>query len=147
MPILQAQIRDRDQKLSPGEALVQLGPTIGVLVGQPPVPTGKKKRKPTLTQVLGLIDTGASTSCIDQAFAQSLGLTIIDERDAYGIGGKKKHPVFLALVQSPELKMQRIGEFTGVDMPGGHKVLLGREFLLDMVFIYDGNMGIVTICR
>ncbi len=147
MPILQSQISDQDQKLSAGQALVQLGPTIAVLVGQPPLPTGKKKPKPTLTQVLGLIDTGASTSCIDQAFAQSLGLTIIDERDAHGIGGEKKHPVFLALVQSQDLKMQRIGEFIGVDMPGGHRVLLGREFLLGMVLIYDGNSGIVTICR
>ena len=147
MPILQTQIKTNDPNVAPAQALVNAGPTINVLVGQPPLPNAPTADHPKLEQVVALIDTGASTSCIDEKFATDLGLTIIDEQTAHGIGGPKLHSRFLALMQVPELSTHATGNFLGVDLKGRQPVLLGRDFLDASIFIYDGKSGIISICR
>ncbi len=147
MPILQTQIKTTDQKVAPAKALVSAGPTINVLVGQPPLPDSPTADHPKLEQVIALIDTGASTSCIDEKFATDLGLTIIDEQTAHGIGGPKLHSRFLAFMQIPELLTHTTKNFLGVDLKGRQPILLGRDFLYNSIFVYDGVTGIISICR
>ncbi len=147
MPILQTQIKTNDPKKAPAQVLISAGPTIHVLVGQPPLPNEPPADHPKLEQVIALIDTGASTSCIDEKFATDLGLTIIDEQTAHGIGGPKLHSRFLALMQVPELSTHATGSFLGVDLKGRQPVLLGRDFLNNSILVYDGVSGIISICR
>ena len=147
MPILQTQIKTNDPKVAPARALVSAGPTINVLVGQPPLPNEPAADQPKLEQVIALIDTGATTSCIDEKFATDLGLTIIDEQTAHGIGGAKLHSRFLAFMQIPELSTHTTKNFLGVDLKGRQPVLLGRDFLYSSIFVYDGVSGIISICR
>ena len=147
MSILQTQIKSNDPKVAPSRVLVSAGPTINVLVGQPPLPDEPTADHLRLEQVVALIDTGASTSCIDEKFATDLGLTIIDEQTAHGIGGSKLHSRFLALMQVPELSTHATGNFLGVDLKGRQPVLLGRDFLYGSIFIYDGASGIISICQ
>ena len=132
MSILQVQIKTNDPKVAPAQALVNAGPTISVLVGQPPLPDEPTTDQPKLEQVIALIDTGATTSCIDEKFATDLGLTVIDEQTAHGIGGPKLHSRFLVFMQVPELSTHKTGNFLGVDLKGRQPVLLGRDFLSDI---------------
>lgn len=147
MSILQIQIKTDDPKITPAHALVNAGPTINVLVGQPPLPDEATADHPKMEQVIALIDTGATTSCIDEKLATDLGLTIIDEQTAHGIGGPKLHSRFLAFMQVPELSTHTTKNFLGVDLKGRQPVLLGRDFLWGSIFIYDGASGIISICR
>ena len=99
-------------------------------------------------EVNALIDTGASTSCIDEKLARKLGLTPIDRQEIAGVGGKKEHIIYLGMIYvPPPLNMYSKGRFVGVDMVGQQPVLLGRNFLLGTVLIYNGVNGSISICR
>ncbi len=129
--------------------LISFGPTVEVIVshhnpdGQEPP---EEQEKPE--SVHGLIDSGASESCIDAQLAQKLGLPIIDIRSIAGVGGAKTHNVYLAQIHIYTLDIFQYGAFTGVDLAEGgqaHQVLLGRTFLQNTVMIYDGIRGQVTV--
>lgn len=86
-------------------------------------------------------------SCITESLASALGLRLIDRRKVIGVGGKKEHNVYLATLLIPDLQMNMNGELYGVDMADGHPVLLGRDFLHNAIFIYDGKSGTFTVCN
>ncbi len=95
-----------------------------------------------------LIDTGASTSCIDEKLALKLGLTPIDRQEIVGVKGKSEHIIYLGMIYvPPPLHTYSKGRFVGVDMVGQQPVLLGRDFLLGTVLIYNGANGSISICR
>ncbi len=65
-----------------------------------------------------------------------------------GVAGAKEHPVYLAHILIPQLDIIQYGKFTGVDLKSGgqvHDVLLGRDFLRNVIMIYDGFRSQVTI--
>jgi hypothetical protein len=53
-----------------------------------------------------LIDTGASTDCIDETFARSIGLPQIDEAPLGGVGGIHLAPVFVAWIEVPAVGLR-----------------------------------------
>jgi hypothetical protein len=97
---------------------------------------------------LALIDSGATESCIDEMLAISLKLPLIDKIMMGGVAGAKEHNVYLAALNMPAIGRSQYGRFAAVDLAGGgqlFRVLLGRTFLADVIHIYDGLRGQVTV--
>lgn len=132
----------------PSDQLASFGPTIPILVGVPQgqPADGHPKAQP-VTQVQALIDTGASVSCIDNDFAESLGLPAVDVQNLNGVAGSAPHTVYLGHLFVPQLNIaMSAGRLFGVGLKT-HQVIVGRDFLHDAIMIYDGMSGEVTITR
>ena len=140
---------------SGADLLQRVGPTLIVRVSiGAPHPVLSSPRPPdvgvTVAQVPALIDTGASESCIDQDLADQLALTLVDRRIVSGAGGRHDLNVYLAEIDIPGLLVKQYGLFTAVRLAEGgaiHRVLLGRTLLRELVVIYDGRRGVVTMCH
>ncbi|MGA2967511.1 MAG: hypothetical protein ABSD64_14985 [Terriglobales bacterium] len=135
------------------ELLVSLGPTLIVDIGFDPsfdpaqLPLGKLPA-PGIKGLHGLVDTGATESCIDNLLATQLNLPIVDRRMIAGIAGQHQANVYLAQVHVPLLTYVIWGAFAGVDLKAGgqmHSALIGRTFLRGFTMTYEGRTGTVTI--
>ena len=91
----------------------------------------------------GLIDTGATTTSIDLAAAESLSLPPTGEAVLGTAGGTVKAPVFVFSVSIGDGRI--LGETIrgmGCDLTShGLVVLLGRDLLSHCVFIMNGPDG------
>ncbi|GAB0119897.1 hypothetical protein Acid7E03_39690 [Acidisoma sp. 7E03] len=97
-----------------------------------------------------LIDTGAGESCIDDELAVRLSLPVVDKRIVSGVGGQHTVNVYLGYVMIPSLNAILSGLFCGVHLAKGgqfHQVLLGRTLLRNLVMVYDGISGTVTLAN
>jgi predicted aspartyl protease len=134
------------------QLLVQLGPTLIVDVGFDPNFKPGIGTNPIL-QLKGshaLVDTGATQSCIDSGVAGTLQLPIVDRQKVSGVGGVHEVNMHLAQIHVPELDVNIIGSFAGVDLAAGgqpHIVLIGRTFLQHVTLLYEGTTGKVTITK
>ena len=127
---------DDGQGFKGRDLLVSHGPTIGVDIGFDRAfdPKSAAIPKAGITNVLALVDTGATESCIDI--------------DLAGAGGLHTADVYLAQIHVPALSFTVYGSFMGVNLAVGglpHRVLLGRTFLQNFNMNYDGFSGTVTI--
>ena len=99
---------------------------------------------PRTMTVKALLDTGASLNGIDSELAQSLGLAIVDRRFASSGLGSGMTDIYLGDLRIPALE-SKIGErLFGLSLggPNSHfQLLLGRPFLQDFIFRYDGLEG------
>ena len=146
MPILNIQYRHENANVAPESVLQAVGPTIQVFVGPAPPTEDNGRIQFNGEKAAALIDTGATTSCIDEKLAQKLGLTPIDRQAIGGIKGKKEHIIYLGMIYVPApLNKHKKGPFIGVDMEKRQPVLLGRDFLRDCIFIYNGTNGTITM--
>ncbi len=136
---------------SGADLLVLLGPTLKVNIGFDPnfrFTNGGPIPVAGITGVDALVDTGASTSCIDNLVANQLGLPVVDRRPVSGAHGKHPTPIYLAQIHVPSLNFTIYGQFAGVDLVAGgqvHKALIGRTFLQRFTMIYEGKTGTVTL--
>ena len=104
----------------------------------------------TTYSIPALIDTGANLNAIDDAWAQQMGLPIVDQVSVSGISGSIVLNVYLARIMISGLAIDQLGRFTGVHLQAGgqsHLALLGRELLKDCRLVYDGATGSVVISR
>jgi predicted aspartyl protease len=133
--------------------LLHAGPLVPALVKTVTAPSGNGIEPPAERNVNALIDTGASSSCIDEKLAAELNLPIIDRKMVGGVAGQQEHKVYLAELMIPSLQMLIKGSFVGVDieamkdvvLEGPSQVIVGRDFLSKTIMIYDGVNGSVTI--
>lgn len=147
---------------SGGEALRMFGPTILVEVGfevsmyaQGANPAtvavslaGGGAQSSIFRIVPALIDTGAGDSCIDEDLATELGLPLVDRQRCSGVGGEHELNLYLGHIRIPSLGQIRWGRFIGAKLASGgqlHRALIGRAQLTEMILIYDGRSGAVTI--
>jgi predicted aspartyl protease len=87
-----------------------------------------------------LIDTGASQSCIDKSLVERLHLVRSGEDKLVGVGGEVDANVYHAIVDVPALGYrQPMALFSPLDESIPSMVLLGRDFLSDFVFVYEGR--------
>jgi hypothetical protein len=101
---------------------------------------------PSSVQIRALIDTGASSTCVEDGALQSLSLvpsgaiSITTPStgsnpvtcNQYDVGVFVVHPVIaLGLDTMPIIECQALG--------GGIQALLGRDFLALCLFVYDGQ--------
>jgi predicted aspartyl protease len=143
---------DSTETSSGSALLVNYGPTLFVDIGfdkmykSDAVPA--MVPVPAITNVEALVDTGASTSCIDVLLATELGLPIVDKQAISGAGGQHMANVYLAQIHVPQLNFTIYGTFAGVNLAAGgqmHKALIGRTFLQNFTMVYEGKTGTVTI--
>ena len=98
-----------------------------------------------------LVDTGATESCIDADFAQSLGLLSSGREDnasVVGIGGPTRVDHYLVQIYVPELQRTIYGLLAGVQLLSGNQpyyALIGRDFLQYFTLRYEGRTGSVTL--
>jgi hypothetical protein len=161
MPILEVGFVDSPGVANPLEMLRRAGPTLTVQVGPgiPILPADQmpiadqginQSRLPHVSDCLALLDTGASDSCIDQGLADYLSLPLVDRWRAGGIGGAHEMNVYLAALTIPTLGITKNGLFMAVRLVESgqpHSVLIGRDLMTDLIIIYDGRRGGVSLCR
>lgn len=147
MPLIEAHFKNTDGTPNP-QLLIHYGPTIQVYVC-PPITEKENPNEIKGKTVPALIDTGAEASMIDDVLAKELELVQIDTATIAGVGGvKDDHPVYLANIFAPQLDSHGYGKFVSAKLKEGgqeHQVLLGRDFLSQVVMIYDGIRSQVTI--
>jgi hypothetical protein len=141
---------DQAGGMSGSDSLIFFGPTLMVSVGFDPdfKPVPGAIPKAAVTDMHALVDTGATTSCIDSGLAMQLGLPVVDRQTISGVHGPKEVNVHLAQIHVPSLNTTIYGRFAAVDLVAGgqqHHVLIGRTFLSDFTMVYEGATGTVTI--
>ena len=133
------------------DLLVSFGPTILVDIGFDPryIPSQTASAPlADLTAIQALVDTGATTSCIDDLLAVELALPVVDRMPIAGVGGQHLANMYLAQIHVPALNRTLYGTFAGVNLRDGgqpHSALMGRTFLRHYRRIYDSPSGNVTI--
>jgi predicted aspartyl protease len=141
-----------DGEDQPGSDLLTLfGPTLLVDIGldqayiNNPSPAGPHL---AMQGIHALVDTGASSSCIDSQLALALNLPIVDQVVVAGISGKSVVNLHLAQIYVPELDFVEFDAFAAVELSAGgqpHGALIGRSFLRHFKMLYDGGTGQVII--
>lgn len=96
-----------------------------------------------------LIDTGATMSAVDDAVIRSLGVSPIGLITAGTAGGPQSQNQYPARFVFAGLPFQIVFESpraTGVNLAGtGLIALIGRDVLSQVIFIYNGPLGTVTL--
>ena len=142
MPVLNLQFRDQDNNASP-PTLTELGPRIPGLV----VKLGQGLDD---AQVFGdiLIDTGATSTCVDIAAAAQAGLTQVDTGSVMGAtGGVREMPVFAATIGFQDNRHAiQANRAVGTDISAFNIIaLLGRDVLQQSVLTYNGPAALATL--
>ncbi|WP_409433622.1 retropepsin-like aspartic protease [Litorimonas sp. RW-G-Af-16] len=118
------------------------GPILDVVIKKSKILSGRNFR--------GLIDTGASVNCIDNMTARKLGLPIIDYKQFQSASGQNLTPVYVGIIDIAEVGIEILGQFYGAELGLGTKsyhCLLGRPFLSNFIFSYDGPDGVFQLAQ
>lgn len=147
MPLLDITFIDQTTGHPNKADLRRFGPSFQVIVGHYASPD-PADTPPQVETVWALVDTGACESFIDSDLAKKLDLPVIDTTQISGVGGMATHDVYLAHINNVGLEFSQFGRFAGVHLTNGgqpHGVLLGRTFLENVMMVYDGIRGQVTL--
>jgi predicted aspartyl protease len=139
-------------QLSPSIALLEKGPFVQVIIGlaqtfaEQLVQHGQSVPQPF--GGVGLVDTGASTTCLDAALAESLGLPVIDvvQMTSASHAGTQAnvYPIQMEIVGSP-IKVN-VPRAIGANLtPQGIVALIGRDYLQHCTLFYNGITGQITL--
>jgi predicted aspartyl protease len=159
VPILHVQYDAKGQtpdgktvQIPPSIALLQNGPCVQVIISlaqsfaEPLVQQGQSVPQPVVG--VALVDSGASTTCIDDKLAQSLGLPVIDVvqmASASHVGTQANvYPIQMEIVGSP-IKVN-VPRAIGANLtPQGIVALIGRDYLQHCTLFYNGITGQITL--
>ncbi len=96
---------------------------------------------------LAMFDTGASTTCIDDALAIRLGLAPIDVVSMCSASHESTQAnVYPVQLHIPGFMNVNVPRAIGANMnPQGIVALIGRDFLKNCTLHYNGPMGQLTI--
>lgn len=139
-------------KLAPKEALLLRGPvfqvTLGVadIVAQQLIQQGQAVPEPIAGWAL--LDTGASSTCIDDAAAQKLNLPVIDQgkmssatHEAFDVN---IYPALISFTGTP-IKVNAL-RVIGANLASQDLIaLLGRDLLQNFTVFYNGAAGQITL--
>jgi predicted aspartyl protease len=159
MPILNMQyIVERQERdgtkvtLEPKTALISRGPVLQVTLSIPKVIAQELVKQdmtvPEPIAGVALIDTGASTTCIDDAAAQKLGLPVIDVATiasaSHAATKINIYPATIDLIGVPiTVTTERA---LGANLSSqGLIALIGRDLLQNFTLYYNGVMGQITL--
>ena len=157
MPIHNQVIRDSNKEPSP-TGLKLLGAYLPVEIHVPPeiaeVLTDKGEAVPAPQSGVGLIDTGATGTCVEESILIQLGLNPIRKTMTGTANGPVERDVYPARINFPTkgwtfdlstIGVDLTGQFVQETPPKPIIVLLGRDFLERGVFIYNGSAGHWTV--
>jgi predicted aspartyl protease len=141
-----------DHALNGPALLVRHGPSLKVDVGydQNYVAGYGGFPKPDAEHLDALIDTGASDTFIDEALASDLKLPLIDRADVSTVRGVERVNIYLGQMRVVAADGIVIGKFAAVRLRSSGidvDAVLGRTFLQNYVFLYDGTTGKATLRR
>lgn len=158
MPVHTQLNYDKKGKLS-ARALSSLGAFFPIEIHVPPqianamVKTGQTV--PKSISGIGLIDTGATLTCIQEDILVSLGLNPIGQVNSGTANGLKPCNIYPARIVFPTkgwtldlgraMGVNLAGQTIPTDPPQPIIALLGRNLLERSVFIYNGIIGLWTI--
>lgn len=137
--------------LPPSIALLQQGPAVPVVlsVAQTIADQLMQRGLPVPAPVPGqaIIDTGASSTCIDDATAQRLQLPVIDVVNmtsaSHASTQQNIYPVLIEVAGGLRIDVQRA---MGANLAAqGLVALIGRDFLQHCTFFYNGPSGLITL--
>lgn len=159
MPILHVQYDAKGQTpdgktvpFPPSIALLQNGPVVQVIIelgqsfAEPLVQQGQSVPQPIAG--VALVDTGASTTCIDDGLAQRLGFPAIDvvqmTSASHAGTDANVYPIQMEIVGSP-IKVN-VPRAIGANLPPqGIVALIGRDYLQHCTLFYNGITGQITL--
>ena len=159
MPILHVQYNGKGKTsdgkvvdIPPRVALQQRGPIVQVIVAiaqafsEQLLLSGFSLPKPATGNAL--IDTGASTTCIDEAIAQQIGLPAIDvvsmASASHASTQQNVYPIQMQIVGSP-IRVE-VPRAIGANLqPQGIVALIGRDYLQHCTLHYNGITGEITL--
>ena len=96
---------------------------------------------------LGLIDTGATISAVDASVISKLGVNPVGIANVGTASGPQQQYVYPIRIVLTQLGLAiDYSQVTGANLSGQNLVaLLGRDFLQNILLIYDGPSGEFTI--
>lgn len=158
MPVHTQLIYDKNGKLS-ARALTHVGAFFPIEVHVPPqianVMVKAGQVVPKSISGIGLIDTGATLTCIQEDILVSLGLNPIGQVNSGTAKGPKLCNIYPARIVFPAqgwtldlgraVGVDLTGQVIPIDPPQPIIALLGRNLLERSVFIYNGITGLWTI--
>jgi len=103
-------------------------------------------RKPHIG--LGLLDTGASHTCIDEDIATALNLQVVSKITMRTASGQTLKSVYAVKVSFPGTSlapMQSSFALGATLKTQGLTALIGRDFLAGKILHYDGALSVVTL--
>jgi predicted aspartyl protease len=125
-------------------SLIQLGPTIEVLICPPQslsqLLKSQGKQVPAF-KATALIDTGASSTCISKEIVEYLGLISFDAQEVHTAGGLSEQLLYDIGVGLPISQPNILGvQAPCADLTGQpFHVLLGRDILSQCSLFYNGK--------
>lgn len=155
MPVFNNQLfentPDGRQKISPNP-LAQVGAILDVAISIPQalIELYQKEHKPIPSPItgIGLIDTGASRSCVHAPIMKQLGINPINVVTSGTANGQALHGLFPAhfnfLAAKIEIDFASVVgvNLTGQDINGNQIIaLIGRDVLAMGIFVYNGSTG------
>lgn len=159
MPILNVQFAGELTKpdgskvaIPPQAALLQRGPlvqvtvSVGQAIAQQILQSGGTLPPPQ--SGLALIDTGATSTCVDDAAAQQLKLPAIDvvtvASASHPATQQNVYPIQIEFVGLP-ITVDAARAIGAPLAAQGLLVLIGRDVLQHMVLVYNGPTGSITV--
>jgi predicted aspartyl protease len=139
-------------QIPPRVALLQSGPCVQIIIGlaqsfvEQLVQQGQTVPQPVTG--MALVDTGASTTCIDDVLAQNLGFPVIDvvQMTSASHAGTEAnvYPIQMEIVGSP-IRVN-VPRAIGANLtPQGIVALIGRDYLQHCTLFYNGFTGEITL--
>ena len=107
----------------------------------------QREAVPETIDGFALIDTGASSTCVDQEAAAKVGLPVID-RAMMNSASHAKHevPVYSGKLVIPEFYGIDMEYAMGASLDGQNLIaLIGRDLLQTAVLVYNGADGTVSL--
>lgn len=159
MPILHTQLRAQGKnpdgslvEINPADVMVGKGPIVQVTVhvAQPIAAqlTTDGKQLPNTVSGHGLIDTGASTTCIDDQIARNLGLPIVDvvqmSSASHSSSDANIYPIAVEIEGLP-IRINVPRSMGAALSAQGLLLLIGRDVLHHCTLFYNGITGEFTI--
>ena len=159
MPILHTQLSAQGQTpdgkiiaVPPAIALTQRGPILQGVIGveqniaQQLLSQGIPLPKPI--PGVALIDTGATSTCVDEGIAKQLGLPVVDVVSiASASHPDAKQNVYPALIEVVGIPI-KFNALRAIGVPlanQGIQVLIGRDLLQHCTLFYNGMIGSFTL--
>jgi predicted aspartyl protease len=159
MPILHVQYDGQAQatdgsivKVPPADVLSRQGPLVQVVISIGKFFSEQLAQQghelPSPVTGVALIDTGATTTCIDDSIALQMGMPAVDvvmmASASHAATRQNVYSVHMEIVGSP-IRVE-VPKAMGASLKGqGIIALIGRDYLRHCTLYYNGIMGEITL--
>jgi predicted aspartyl protease len=151
MPVYDGEFRTQAGQPGPG-GLLRTGPVLPLEIAIPSALSRflsvQNQQIPAPISGFGLIDTGATRSCVDSQVISNLGVNPIGIVNLGTARGRSQHHLYPAKFNFPAINFEvEFGSVVGVDLRGqgaGNTriiALIGRDVLSRCILIYHGTKG------